>query len=284
MSDYDKIYRIVTLHSWDEVTDHFAKCRSVFSGWIFRGHQNADWLLTTTLERAAVERFGISWVEIPSIEQGLVRRFQRQLHLYSAEVQAEELNFMELLALMQHHGAPTRLLDWTYSFFVGVYFAIEAAKPDHPCAVWAVDRDWWRERARGHLPSDAKKLLESDINAKKDKTVRQILLHDPPLKTVHPLNAFRLSTRHVVQQGAFLVPGDVTKSFMENLQGIADRSADQHIIKFELPCDRQFLKDAIENLHRMNINRATLFPGLDGFAKHLEALIVVPRARAVDED
>lgn len=159
MSDYDKIYKTVTLRSWAEVTAHFATHRGVFDGWIFRGHQNADWLLATTLERAAVERFGISWAEVPGIEKGLVRRFQRQLHLYSAEVQAEELNFMELLALMQHHGAPTRLLDRTYSFFVGVYFAIEAAKPDHPCAVWAVDRDWWRKRARCLLPGDVKKLL-----------------------------------------------------------------------------------------------------------------------------
>jgi hypothetical protein len=283
MSDYDNIYRTITLRSWDEVTDYFTKHRGDFDGWIFRGHQDASWLLKTTLERA-VERFGISWAEVPSIEEGLVRRFQRQLHLYGAEVKAEELNFMELLSLMQHHGAPTRLLDWTYSFFVGVYFAIEAAKPDHSCAVWAIDRDWWRKQARDLLPDDVKKLLESDINAKKDETVRQILLHDPPLKTVHPLNAFRLSTRHVLQQGAFLVPGDVTKSFMENLRGMVDPPTDQHIIKLEFQCNRQFLKDGIENLHRMNINRATLFPGLDGFAKHLEALIVVPRARAADKD
>jgi hypothetical protein len=109
-----------------------------------------------------------------------------------------------------------------------------------------------------------------------DKTVTEVLLHVPPLRTVHPLNAFRQSERHVLQQGAFLVPGDITVPFMENLLSIAIPSENDHIVKIELDCNLALLKDAINNLHRMNINRATLFPGLDGFARHLEALIVIP--------
>jgi hypothetical protein len=41
---------------------------------------------------------------------------------------------------MQHHGAPTRLLDFTYSIYVAAYFALESADAD--AAVWAVNAPW----------------------------------------------------------------------------------------------------------------------------------------------
>src|SRR5881227_953261 len=45
---------------------------------------------------------------------------------------------LEWLALMQHYGAPTRLLDFTESFWIALYFAFEDAEED--CAVVALDR------------------------------------------------------------------------------------------------------------------------------------------------
>lgn len=41
---------------------------------------------------------------------------------------------------MHHHGAPTRLLDFTYSIYVATYFAAENAERD--AAVWAIDGRW----------------------------------------------------------------------------------------------------------------------------------------------
>jgi hypothetical protein len=222
--------------------------------------------------------------EAPKIENGLVRKFRRQLHLHPEEITIYEPDFMEILAMMLDHGGPTRLLDWSYSFFVAVFLAVEAAEPDTKSCVWAMDRDWWRERARSLLPTKAKALLENDENAKKPETVKAILKAEPPLRTVHPLNAFRLSERHVYQQGAFLVPGDISVSFIDNLKEIGGNDSNSHLLKIELCCSPTFLLEAIHNLFRFNIHRATLFPSLDGFAKHLEQLIVVERARAVDDN
>lgn len=278
MTASNTLFKTESFDSWDSMEKFFSERHK---DWIYRGQRDATWSLETTLERA-ISRFQVPLSDAPDIENGLVRRFERQAHTYP-EITVPSLNFMETLAIIQHHGGPTRLLDWSYSFYVGVYFALEAATPDSKCAVWALDKDWWRSRARCLLPDGVKRMLEEDENAKNKKTVRAILHHEPLLRTVHPLNAYRLSERHVYQQGAFMVPGDITVPFMDNLRAIAEPSGIDHFLKIEIYCSSKLLREATQNLHRMNINRATLFPGLDGFAKHLEQLIVIPRARAVDQ-
>jgi hypothetical protein len=44
---------------------------------------------------------------------------------------------------MQHHGAPTRLLDWTYSLHVAAYFGAESAiaTEDADAAIWLLNDD-----------------------------------------------------------------------------------------------------------------------------------------------
>src|ERR1700739_1556162 len=46
---------------------------------------------------------------------------------------------LEWMALMRHHGAPTRLLDWTRSPYVAAFFAIAEAREDEESAIWAID-------------------------------------------------------------------------------------------------------------------------------------------------
>ena len=55
-----------------------------------------------------------------------------------------EDKWMEWRALIRHYGGPARLLDWTYSFFVAVFLAMQEAKDDEHCAVWAYNVDWWK--------------------------------------------------------------------------------------------------------------------------------------------
>jgi hypothetical protein len=50
-----------------------------------------------------------------------VREFQRHFHRYTDVLVAPE-DLTRWLALMQHHGAPTRFLDCSYSFWVALFF------------------------------------------------------------------------------------------------------------------------------------------------------------------
>jgi hypothetical protein len=67
-----------------------------------------------------------------------------------------------------------------------------------------------------------------------------------------------------------MCPGDVTSSFEENLRSLPGWNKRQNIVKIIIP--QRFKKGILDILDGMNISRATLFPGLDGFAKSLNIL------------
>jgi hypothetical protein len=130
--------------------------------------------------------------------------------------------------------------------------------------------------AKDHL----KDLLADDPNAKEKATVDAIIDHSPPHPLVFPLNPSRMNRRLILQQSIFIVPGDITKPFMDNLRAVD--VPERLVHEIELPSDRGFLQEVTKELLSMNMSSATLFPGLDGFAQNLAALIPFPELRAVD--
>ena len=103
-------------------------------GWIYRGQESSDWDLATSLERCC-ERHKVATGDRPKVERELCREFRRAYHHYALHI-PEKDSVAEWLALMQHYGAPTRLLDFSYSVHVAAYFAVEKAAT--ASAVWAI--------------------------------------------------------------------------------------------------------------------------------------------------
>lgn len=96
-------------------------------GFAFRGYYAAPGdkdlrrrALVTGLERVCFDTDN-SLVRAMSREVSIAREFIRRAHHYLPDVPRTE-NWVEWLALMQHHGAPTRFLDWTYSLHVAAHF------------------------------------------------------------------------------------------------------------------------------------------------------------------
>jgi len=280
--------------------------------WIFRGYKDSSANFETRLQRA-ICRFGLNASDeldaksrrslqdkilkkgpdgidrphsVARIEGGLLRRFKRQCHHYTMAVPNDD-NIMEWLALMQHYGAPTRLLDWTYSFWVAIYFAVEDAEKE--CAVWALDSRWVRQRVKVKL-GEISNLIDSesegkDPNVTNRETFREAFQSNKEF--VFPINPYRLNERVVIQQGLFLCPGDVASSFEANLEALAEDNGSKKdfsgsLIKYTVKNDAQLRKQIIQRLQRMNMNRATLFPGLDGFSQSLEMLMVFPHILVPD--
>ena len=90
--------------------------------WIYRGQQIDSWPLKHTFERAC-QRFGVKGNDRFKVESNMIREFKRRIHHYISNIPLDD-STDEWMALMQHHGAPTRLLDWSASPYVAAYFAV----------------------------------------------------------------------------------------------------------------------------------------------------------------
>ncbi len=125
------LYESIDVNSWSQLVLAYENLPKVEDGtekkWLYRGQKRTPrdkFDFVTSLERAADSFEHGSTYSRRGLESKLQREFRRRLHHYTIHV-PEEGDTLELLALMQHHGAPTRLLDWTYSFFVAAFFAVE---------------------------------------------------------------------------------------------------------------------------------------------------------------
>lgn len=270
-----KFFKTQKINRWEQVVEWYDQNTISGEQWIFRGLKNSQWGFETSFERA-IKSFNVNPAKhsLVKLEGGLIRRFIRQSHHYLAHLPEEE-NVLEWLALMQHYGAPTRLLDWTHSMFAALFFAVEQA--DGECAVWALDHDWVIQKAKSLLPDNARKAIESDRNIRKEDTFNQVFRRNPSIPLVFPVKPYRFNDRLVIQQGTFLCPSDISISFEDNLTTIlAQPGSRGKLVRLTIKNDAALRKDIIKNLNRMNMNAATLYPGLAGFAQSLRTLLVLP--------
>src|ERR1035437_9848006 len=127
------IYKQYRLESWDDFLKIITG--SPYSNWAFRGHRKEDWPLASALSRY-FRNFHIDRRAWPQQEGRILRIFKRKAHQFLEKPPDLDDDF-QWLALMQHHGAPTRLLDFTWSPYVAAFFALERTLADG--VVWAMN-------------------------------------------------------------------------------------------------------------------------------------------------
>jgi FRG domain-containing protein len=207
-------------------------------GWFFRGEQDPEWTLKTTLERAS-ERLGLP---AAVYEKKIEEAFRRSAHSYLHRVPNEH-DQLEWLALMQHYGAPTRLLDFTRSFWIALFFAFEMAITD--CVVWALD------------PVSLGPKDNRDFNVVLRGNIRDGTETDNKLYENAP---FYTNERLAIQQGTFLFSLNMRKTF-ESLFATNRKVHRKLLVKACL------FPDLRRRLNDYNCNRRVLFPGIDGYAR-----------------
>jgi FRG domain len=227
--------------------------------YIFRGQAHADWLLCTSLERCSF--FAKSY----HIERDLVQDFQRAAVSYPEIVHHQPAtdDYLSWLALMQHYGAPTRLLDFTYSPFIAAYFALEHAAQD--CAVWAVEKDHLKE----DLHHKWKFEFHEDIMFDLKPEIFKAIFEENKLQSVFPVRPPLSSKRYMLQQSIFVSLGNTNETFMKQLAAYQyPEYLKENVHKIIIPAEA--IDHGLYDLERMNINRSTLFGDLEGYTSYLK--------------
>src|SRR5918998_4590490 len=111
---------------------------------VYRGDGDARWPLLTSLDKLGGARPPHSKADL---EEHILRNFIRYSRPHLA---TPPVNEWEVLVAAQHHGVPTRLLDWTYSPLVAAHFATSEAHVSRDRAIWRLD--WQQMHAAFDLP------------------------------------------------------------------------------------------------------------------------------------
>src|SRR3989338_3123805 len=194
-----------TVETWNKFIKRINVLLPSSDKWVYRGHTE-DYPLSTSLERTQ-KYFDIKGSDLPGIEEQLIRNFRRR---FQGE-RDEDLNKDTLycISLMQHHGAPTRLLDFTYSPYIGAFFALENSdnppnkdtykKPKDMPVLWCINKDWIEDIK---IKDEVVKKIVNKLRSKRlydenrnDITFKPMYMNNGPKKFVDIENPFRLNTR-----------------------------------------------------------------------------------------
>jgi hypothetical protein len=275
-----------TANSWNEVTQALLPHINL----AFRGQVDASWPLETSLYREAERQGQIGKKELHKRESWLLYQFRRFAHLHKSEMPSQE-NVLDWLALIQHYGGPTRLLDFTRSLYVAAFFAIETASSD--AAIWSINRHALIEATQEKLgiPSDG---LINEVQQAHNVKFEELVSNNTQEVAVIQVEPDKLHERLWMQQGLFLAPTNPDMPFMKNLIGTFKINAvdmdiesaipwnDELVERLCYPCKEEEriyalkiilprrIHEEIKNSFRaFNVNASTLFPGLEGIARSL---------------
>jgi len=251
---------------WRQLLDVFGQFdygRPAEVPYLFRGQSDAEWSLVDSLSRLISSDAGSS--EATEIEVVALERFSAQAHLVlDPSTLPEHKSLLAWWALMQHYGSPTRLLDWTASPYIAVYFAV-LENWEKPGALWAFDPQALTEAIDTPDVEAARKLFAES------KDTRTFFWARLPPELVHPFALKKHHTRISTQQGSFTVCGRIPSDhglLIEKLFGVSNVGCCKKIII------KPELKPAfLRNLMRMNITASSLFPGVDGLGRSIRELV-----------
>lgn len=253
IKDVNNISELITNQEYDK---RLQRHRSSF---LYRGLPNLEYKLQTSLQRNCKDKQY-------DLEKSVLRNFAKYAEIEDPQLKS---SIWRQMIRGQHHGLPTRLLDWTYSPLIGLHFATSGEDLDnmdkHDGVLWKIDikeinqllpqnyRDKLNENSAYLFTIDMLVGLTSDIESYDNKMGNgAMVLIEPP----------SIDERIINQYSYFsIIPKNMN---IEEFLGTKTNNTVKYIIDKNL---RWRVRDMLDQL---NINERIVYPGLDGLSSWLK--------------
>jgi hypothetical protein len=251
----------IRIETWDQLNEQLysdafnPRIGRIRSPYAFRGVSDAAYPLTTSLSRLG-GAYG-------RMEQHLLRNFRK----YARRDDVQTDSVWNWLAMAQHHGLPTRLLDWTFSPQVALHFATARLREfERDAVIWAVDF----VRTHALLPAPLREEMEAEcadvftveMLARRARTLEEFdaLDGEPFALFLEPPS---LDDRIVNQFALFAVMSSPEAHLEDWLAAHPDL-----VRRIVIPAELKW--EVRDKLDQANVTERVLFPGLDGLSAWLK--------------
>lgn len=252
----DSIDGIMKLISEQKFNPEINRVRSPY---FYRGMPDASYKLTTSLRLNCKELH-------KELEPSVLRNFAKYACIDDPSISA---SIWKQMMIGQHHGLPTRLLDWTYSPLIALHFACTENNFDkldkRDCVVWRFDM----KAANKNLPRRyAEALKRGGMFVFSVDTLTSVVdsieQYDIDMGSDAFVNIEPPSVdQRIINQYSFF---SIIPSGIEDIEDFLERRTDhtmRYIIKKEI---RWQVRDLLD---QFNISERILYPGLDGLSRSL---------------
>lgn len=259
-SSKSKLLEVVSCADWYDFKSRWRttltqniRSERLYSKFVFRGQSCSSWPLTSSFDRKFPNLKG---KEKSDHYDHLLRLFAKNLVAFADgdasvllgnDIDAIDEGSPEVEVLAQHHGLPTRLLDWSLSIYVAAFFAFSqtASCTTGMVSVWALNTQFVTENMdENHLK------LHEDFYPKNNRQLWQ-------------LGVF-VRNKTQIQ--------DISKIFErpDDFIGASALKGAPVLFRFDIPASVREV--ALDELEMMRINSVSLFPGIEGVVRWLNTV------------
>ena len=233
--------------------------------YLYRGLSNLNYHLETSLQRCCKSKRSV----METIEEHLLNNFAKYAEMEHPGIGQSVWNKM---IVGQHHGLPTRLMDWTRSPMIALHFATKEGNIDqldrHDCAVWRLDVKKLHERLPEPYQNSSvfsvetlEKAIESRIQ---QSGLTQLKQYDKDMEEYRGMVILEPPTidQRIQNQYSFF---SVVPSYVNRVEEILESCGDGTVVKYII--DRNLRWRIRDMLDEGNVNERIVMPGLDGIAQ-----------------
>lgn len=241
----------MTIESWSAYKQWVETTVGDKKDYYYRGQENPSWALQTSFNRYA-DPLNLNLIQyldyvIPEVTLHVCAEYNELFNINNAD------EFGCLLSLIQHHGFPTPLLDWTLSPYVAAYFAyrnvdVNEPKTDH-VRVYIFDYQLWI--------ADYQQIYDLRSQIQYVSIMRSYPKYNPRL---------------IPQRGTYTLTNvsDIEAHLLRN----SKKKQKTYLYTVTLPVSERV--KVMRDLNLMGINEMTLFPGMDGVCRTLKEQFFCP--------